>query len=438
MKKYAFIFLVLVCVASCAFCATSCVGSGKCTLLGSPAEAEALSYSERLSSGEFTTISDSAEDFAAKFACAAYSAYDSDGNLAVSPVSVYMALALATECADGETKAELLSALGISFEALQNGFSDYYRSIIADYKSNTKKTTGRVALGNSVWVNDGTEVNADCIEELAEKFFCYSYSADFDGDNKNANLAVKDFVKKQTEGLIDKDFNLSTDTLFTLINTLYLKDIWNKYGDDLSFTSDKYDFRTASGVQAVNLLQGAYLSGRAYETKTFSTFYTSAYNGTKIKFMVPKDGYSVDVIFTSDNIALANSISGYNATDDVNLLRYSTRCLFPKFKASYDGDIKNILSESFGIKNMFDEGNCSFASLTPNNVYCSQVRHVTTLTVDESGIEGAAVTVIEGATSAGPDEYKNVYQDFIVDKSFGFIVTDRYDNTLFSGVIKNV
>ena len=60
--------------------------------------------------------------------------------------------------------------------------------------------------------------------------------------------------------------------------------------------------------------------------------------------------------------------------------------------------------------------------------------------MDKKGIEGAAVTVIQmdGATSAGPGEYERVYEDFIIDRAFGFIITDPYDVTLFSGVVNSL
>ena len=88
---------------------------------------------------------------------------------------------------------------------------------------------------------------------------------------------------------------------------------------------------------------------------------------------------------------------------------------------------------------MFDKNAADFTSLsTYKPLFCDSVRHVTKLTVDRVGIEGAAVTILRGAGAPGPDGYENVYQDFLVDKTFGFVLTNRYDTTLFAGVIDNV
>ena len=51
--------------------------------------------------------------------------------------------------------------------------------------------------------------------------------------------------------------------------------------------------------------------------------------------------------------------------------------------------------------------------LPDSNVYCSEVRHVTQLKVDDKGLEGAAVTVVaaDRATSAPMNDYEDVYID---------------------------
>lgn len=78
--------------------------------------------------------------------------------------------------------------------------------------------------------------------------------------------------------------------------------------------------------------------------------------------------------------------------------------------------------------------------MTDEELICDGVRHVAKLTVNKKGIEGAAATVLPRAGSAGPGEkiYEDVYEDFIVDRAFGYTVSDRHGNILFSGVIANV
>jgi serine protease inhibitor len=358
-----------------------------------------------------------------------------------------MALSLAAECAVGQTREQLLSALGLSYEQLKADIPSLYRSLNVEYTTSENQLQGMVQLGNSVWVNKGTVTKQACLDELSNSFFCDSYSADFLGGNQSANEAVRSFVKQKTKGLIDQDFELSTETVFALINTLYLKDIWNNFGEDLTFTNDTYNFvNSDQSTTQTQLLNGYYRAGRVHVAEKYSTFYTSTLHGYKLKFILPADGYSVEDVFTAENINEINAIDDYNAHEQLSEYEYReyvTRCLFPQFSASFNDDIKGVLSDAFGINYLFDEERCDLTNLCDvpsnyNNIYCEKVTHVTKLEVNKKGIEGAAVTVeeIAGSDSSGP--IKVVCDDFVVDKAFGFILTDNHDVTLFSGVVNKI
>ncbi|MDE6614874.1 MAG: hypothetical protein K2K24_05130, partial [Clostridia bacterium] len=269
-------------------------------------------------------------------------------------------------------------------------------------------------------------------------YYAYSYSADFAHNNAQANKAVRHFVKEQTRGLINQEFKLSEETLFAIINTLYLKTIWNIYGNDLPFAKNRYDFTAKDGsVKNVQLLQGYYMNGRAVEFDTFTTFYTATYDGYKIKFVLPKDNYTIDQVFSAENIAAVNSITDYGYYNETATECYITRVLFPEYKCKYNEDINEILQNKFGIDLLYSP-ECDFFALSDESCYCSNIRHVTDLTVNKKGIEGAAVTMMEMDVSASLPEIVPVEADFIVNKAFGFIITDRQDVTLFSGVVNNI
>ena len=86
---------------------------------------------------------------------------------------------------------------------------------------------------------------------------------------------------------------------------------------------------------------------------------------------------------------------------------------------------------------MFEHADLS--NITDEDVYCEGIYHKTKLIVDKTGIEGAAVTIMPVCAEAAPDEtYTKVYYDFIVDRDFIFIMKNRYDVTLFSGIITEI
>ncbi len=427
-------------VSALCLCACNSGVTARAQLIKQPRNSEPLNY-EQMTDAGFSAFRSEAEAFYAEFAAAAYSG----DNYAVSPVSVYMALALAAKCANGQTRDEILNALGTDTDNLDAYIPLLYRSINDEYKTHntsaygTHMTTGKLRLGNSVWLGDGANVKQPCIDDLADKYFCYSYAADFKSDNARANRAVRDFVYESTEGLIDKDFELDTDTLFALINTLYFKDVWRENGEPMEMSEERMFYGKTADVKT-QLISGDHNIGRAIVDIEYSAFYTSTHNGNKIKFIVPNDGYTIDDVFTADNLYSVNTYDfGKNAVDHENKLIYHTDCYFPEYNARFDDDIAPTLQREFGINTLFDE-RCDMSTLTNDKVRCKKIDHVTELNVNKVGIEGAAVTVVHTDTTGTKDEngYTDVYRSFIVDRSFGFILTDRYGTVLFSGVINDI
>lgn len=446
MKKAVIPFVSIFAAAS-VFCLSACGTdnsnlSGAETnsnLLGSAAKTTSLPYNERKDSG-LLAMTSSANSFAYDFSEQTYSALGGSDNFAVSPVSVYMALSVAAECAAEQTRDEILSALGVSYEALKTDFSKLYRSLIFE-DIDEGRSTGKLSLTNSIWLNSGIRefnVKDKCINSLSDNFFCYSYSADFTNHNKQANQAIKEFIKEHTNNLIKRDFNISPAVSFILMNTLYLKDLWNINGDPLNFTDNNYVFTSSSGsVKSIKLLNGYYSLGRAYEDETFTHYYSRTAHGYKIKFILPKDGYSVADVFTAENIEKVNGVTDYNALDEENLIRYNTHCQFPEFSASFDADVKGVLKDYFNITSMFNEAS-NFSTLSDMQNYCTQVRHTANLTVNKHGIEGAAVTRLDFGGAAGPDEYTDVYVDFVVDRAFGYVITNSDNTVIFTGIVNGI
>lgn len=402
--------------------------------LGAPAQPEALSFAERQSEG-LSALKAGAADFSARFAAAAYAARAQNGeqNFAVSPLSAYMALALAAECTAGETQAQLLQALGTDAQALGENFALLYRGVCHD------SARSKVLLTNSIWLQEGLPFEETCIDALAEKYFCYSYAADFAGRNEEANGALRRFIKEQTKGLIDRDFGLDELTAFALVNTLYLKDVWLQDGGDLALT-DPMPFTQADGsVKELPLLRGTYAAGRPHEGDGYTSFFAELQGGCRLLLLLPDEGKSVGDVFTAGNIAEACAADANEASEDGDTFYY-TRCIFPAFTAGGGADLKALLTETFGIGDLFDEDACDLSPLLPDadGIFCRSVRQEVQLNVDRKGVEGAAATVSDmGATAADPG-IKQVYLDFTVDRAFGFILLGTDGSVLFAGAVEQV
>ena len=144
-----------------------------------------------------------------------------------------------------------------------------------------------------------------------------------------------------------------------ILNTLYLKDLWNNIGYDLNYTSNEYGFKNIdNSITKSKFLSGYYNQGRVYNEETFSHFYTKTNANFKLKFIVPNEGYSIYDVFTKENIMKVTQMKDYNTFDHENKLQYQTKVIFPEYETSCDKVINELLKERFGIVDLFTEGVC--------------------------------------------------------------------------------
>ena len=363
------------------------------------------------------------------------------GNFAISPISVYMGLALALECATGETRQEILDAVGVTYEEVNKYTSKLYAYANMEYQQYnivaTKQVVAYQELHNSIWLDDSVEFVTDGVNKLANDYNCDVFQASV--KSGEMEKLIEKYIENKTKGLIDGDIELSPETYFVLMNTYYLKEIWNEYGKNLSFVNEPINFQNGDGsFRSTRLLQGYYNNGKVYEGNQYSSFFTQTEHGFRIYFFLPDEEGSVLSIFTEDNINTVLTMNDWGYVDDENRQLHHTRVLFPEFEANFDGNIQNVLSDDFGIKKLFDPDSCNISNVSVEPVYCEGVFHKTSLTVDKKGIEGAAVTYLPAAGAAAPPEYEKVYHDFTITGAFGFVITDSYGTVVFSGVINNI
>ncbi|MDE6661524.1 MAG: serpin family protein [Anaeroplasmataceae bacterium] len=361
---------------------------------------------------------------------------ESKDNVVISPASIFSALALVAECSDGKTRREVLDALGMEYEVLEENYASFYQSL-NQIEEGTNKTKGK--LTNTIWLDKVFPFKENCLSDLAIKYFCYSHSVDFQ-QIEYVNKYISNFISKQTNGLLKPELDLPYETILVLLNTLYLRDAWNDRGTDLPFTQEEYKFKNSNGmIISKQFLEGKYCGGRIFETETYKQFYTKT-NEYTITFVVPQNGNKIEDVFTPEvisNVRKTKYVFSGNTEGDGPREEYYTRCLFPEFSADSDLDLKEIF-ESLGIVDMFTPL-ANFSTISSRDLYCNYAQHFAKLIVNKKGIEGAAATIIGMApTSPAPELVKEIYEDFIVDESFGFVVSNGKGANLFSGIIRAI
>ena len=94
-------------------------------------------------------------------------------NRALSPVNVYMALAMLAELTEGESRAQLLELLGAEdIEALRETAGDIWNAAYRDDGAITS------ILASSVWLREDMDYKQEAMDALAKYYYASSYSGE--------------------------------------------------------------------------------------------------------------------------------------------------------------------------------------------------------------------------------------------------------------------
>lgn len=331
-----------------------------------------------------------------------------DQNYMFSPFSIKAALAMAANGAEGETRREILDALGI--EDL-DAFNDRIWYLIDRYSNNYYLT---LSVANSIWLNrdyryaEDAEFS-DTFRAIIEKMYSGEVGI---VNNSNAVDTVNNWVEENTGGRITDIIN-SPDFLAALVNAVYFKGEWFEV-----FEPEDNDFKT-------------FTSRDGSETELEFMNQTGYYDYYENRAM-----RMIAIPYKDTNIAMYIAIGAGRAVD---LDRYIpemesayVNLSIPKFKTEYSVELNDTL-KAIGIEKAFSEFDAEFKNMVDNypmNIYIDKVLHKTYIDVNEAGTEAAAETAVMMAGSGMPPEPI----DFIADEPFTYFIYDsENDEILFVG-----
>lgn len=437
MKTTKIIALLLVLATCIALC--SCMPNLRHFAIQFAQESGELTE-EELNDAEYIEFLSKISDFSARLSEKMYRNAGYKKNFCISPIAVYSALAIACESSDGETRDQLLDAIGVTYDEVLK-FTNYLNSYAnrkfyceADGKSDE---TAHSKLVSSVWLDTSVLYKNGTVDILANKFGCDVYGASF--SNGDAQKMINQYVEYKTHDTVKSNLSFDRSTALSIISAYHLKEVWSDIGGELALTLEKYDFENGNeSISSINMLKSEYTAGVVYKGTKYSTFFVETQHGFKLHFILPNEGYDADDVFTEGIISQILSRKNFGAIDEEKGTVNYTRILFPSFEASFSGDISKVLAEGFGITDLFDPQKCDLSGLLSSRVHLDKLTHQSELSIGKNGIHASAELFSPDSSVPDDSEYTKVYHEFIIDRSFGFILTDDRGTVLYSGVIDNV
>lgn len=350
---------------------------------------------------------------------------EDDENTIVSPQSLYFALGMTINGANGDTQQELINTLCKGSDLQE--FNDNISALI------NQTDTKTCNIANSIWLRDVQDLslNSEFKKSSEEYFKSEIYTKKFDGKFVDT---VNKWVSKNTDGMIDTILNEvpSEDTMMYLINAICFDAKWNDKYDDIQinengkFTNSKGDIQD---VVMLNSTEDTYLCDEQ------STGFLKYYLGGKYAFMG---------ILPNEDVSINDYMESLTGDSFINLYRskisgnsVSVNVTIPEFKYTSEYLLNDTLKD-MGISSAFDEFSADFSNMIDSNtykLYMGKVIQKAYIQVDRNGTKASAITSISMNDATAMLETYQVY----LDRPFIYAIMDTdTELPIFMGVVNNI
>lgn len=343
-------------------------------------------------------------------------------NPVLSPVSAYLALAMAGMGADGNTETEFHKVLGDDMVVFAD---DMMNSLPAETQEMT------LSIANSAWINSQFAVNEEWIGRVKSLLDAEAFQADL--ASHETMSAINGWIAEHTNGLIPQMLEepLSGGTCLALFNTVYFKAKWCTPFEAYDTHMETFWLADKSVVETEMMNQ--YEKELEYIANDFSEGIVLPYADSDLSFVAlkPSGEGSVRELYGKVTAEVIHELMETRKTTTVNLK-------IPKFEIGFDRVLNDSLRQ-MGLVDAFEPSNANFDRIGQDDMdmYISIVRQKAKIIVDEEGTEAAAATEVaikEMALLWPENEPIEVY----FDEPFLYIIMDtQKEIPLFIGIIDN-
>lgn len=354
---------------------------------------------------------------------------ESDGaNVVISPASVAIALAMVEPGAVDVGAAALRELLRIDdadvFHASMNALEQNLEARTPRPAHNAGEDPGELALriANAAYLQRAYPFERSYVDAVTTSYGPVLNEVDFSTDPDAVAHEINTFVAAETRDRITDvvpDGALTDDTVFALVNALYLKASWLSVFDP-EVTEDG-TFTLLDGSEAtVPLMHGFSDSSARGDNWVGAT--KSYVGGLAAQFILPDEGHFDEV---------AADLPGVLADYDTDRTS-GAELVVPRFESRFHVDLPEAL-RNLGLGALFDERGQLLGIAPDERLVLDEVIHETFVAVDEEGTEAAAATVITGVPTSGP---ATPPVPVVLDRPFIFRILDTHTGaTLFLGQV---
>ncbi|XP_031636188.1 uncharacterized protein LOC116349073 [Contarinia nasturtii] len=380
-----------------------------------------------------TQISQGSEKFSFEmFISMAHALQRYDSNFVIAPFSVWSLMLLIAEGATATSFNQLQATLRMpnDMNTLRTAYKNFQRLLLVN------TSTVELAVNQALFSDINRPIENSYATILSDEYEADHLAVNFK-QPANAVKFINDHIDMRTHGKI-KDIVKPEDLIETqllLTSAIFFKGQW-KFPFNISYTKDMPFYRE-DGKPIGNVPMMSQRKILSYTTinQLDASILELPYGKEDrlcMLLILPRYNSSLAAVFQNlrnFNIAtISYELHKYDNTNDYD--ESEIELTLPRFSIDSDLELRTVLEE-LGIKDIFDPAKANLSKMSKQPSFVSRVFHKAVIEVNEQGTVAAGVT-------AGTVSFKQSPIEFIFNRPFGFLITDKVTNTLlFAGQVKN-
>ncbi|HZT02130.1 MAG TPA: serpin family protein [Steroidobacteraceae bacterium] len=338
-------------------------------------------------------------------------------NVAVSPISIALALQMVYNGAGGSTQQGMSQALQL--QGLGALAVDKYNAALQAVLI-TPDPKAQLRIANSLWMHLRENPVLPSFASTNETYYAAKI-----GDLGGAPDDVNSWVASETNGLIKKILPPDNydHVAAVLANAIYFSEMWTStFIPSLTRTAP---FALSDGTEISCQMM--------HKTSEFPYFSGSNFQAVELSYGQTRR-LRMLIILPAAGVNLKSFVANMTSEElsewIADLRHAHVEIGLPRFTATYAGSLDSALT-SLGMGAAFDANVADFTGLASRRVYISDIEHETVVKVDESGTVAAGATEAELVLQSMPI-------DMIMNRPFFYAIVDgKTGALLFIGTLIN-
>lgn len=336
----------------------------------------------------------------------------------VSPMSVSYLMGMLANGADGQTRQEIMKAIGCEKVSLRD-LNEFYQMLITHANHFDKATT--INIADYIALNCHYQLKDGFASTMQNYYKAGVESLDF---SKASTLKrINRWCSDHTDGMIPKIIEqVDADAVSYIMNAIYFNGTW----------TDKFDTRQTKLENFQGYTRDIKKTQMMHRNGKYQYMDNADFAAVNLPY--GNGSYSMTVILPNRGKSIDEVMAGLDAKKVSELRRSMDECVvdlkLPRFTISQETSLNDIISK-LGAPTMFTSG-ADFSNFASGNLSISKMLQKAKIEVSEEGTKASAVTMAMVAMTALRPEPRKV--EFHANRPFIYMITEHSSGAiLFMG-----